>query len=62
MKKAIVFAGGGSKGAYQVGAWKALNELGEKILELHIARSRKEKLGFAIAPIRKMRPILDQYG
>ena len=30
MKKAIVFAGGGSKGAYQVGAWKALNELGEE--------------------------------
>ena len=29
MKKAIVFAGGGSKGAYQAGAWKALNELGE---------------------------------
>ncbi|MBQ6118190.1 MAG: patatin-like phospholipase family protein [Clostridia bacterium] len=29
MKKAIVFAGGGSKGAYQVGAWKALNELGQ---------------------------------
>lgn len=28
-KKAIVFAGGGSKGAYQVGAWKALEELGE---------------------------------
>ncbi len=28
-KKAIVFAGGGSKGAYQIGAWKALNELGE---------------------------------
>ena len=28
-KKAIVFAGGGSKGAYQVGAWKALNALGE---------------------------------
>ena len=28
-KKAIVFAGGGSKGAYQLGAWKALNELGE---------------------------------
>lgn len=26
---AIVFAGGGSKGAYQIGAWKALNELGE---------------------------------
>ena len=30
MKKAIVFAGGGSKGAYQVGAWKAFNELGEE--------------------------------
>ncbi len=29
-KKAIVFAGGGSKGAYQLGAWKALNELGEE--------------------------------
>ena len=30
MKQAIVFAGGGSKGAYQVGAWKALNQLGEE--------------------------------
>lgn len=30
MKKAIVFAGGGSKGAYQIGVWKALNELDEK--------------------------------
>lgn len=29
VKKAIVFAGGGSKGAYQIGAWKALEELGE---------------------------------
>lgn len=29
MKKAICFAGGGSKGAYQLGAWKALDELGE---------------------------------
>ena len=28
-RKAIVFAGGGSKGAYQAGAWKALEELGE---------------------------------
>ena len=28
-KNAIVFAGGGSKGAYQLGVWKALNELGE---------------------------------
>ncbi len=30
MKKAIVFAGGGSKGAYEYGAWKALRELGEE--------------------------------
>ena len=29
-KKAIVFAGGGSKGAYQAGAWRALEELGEQ--------------------------------
>jgi len=29
-KKAVVFAGGGSKGAYQIGAWKALRELGEE--------------------------------
>ena len=29
-KKAVVFAGGGSKGAYQAGAWKALDELGEQ--------------------------------
>lgn len=28
--KAIVFAGGGSKGVYQIGAWKALNQLGEE--------------------------------
>ena len=28
-RKAIVFAGGGSKGAYQAGAWKALDALGE---------------------------------
>ncbi|MDO5519448.1 MAG: patatin-like phospholipase family protein [bacterium] len=27
MKRAIVLAGGGSKGAYQIGAWKALREL-----------------------------------
>ena len=26
----MVFAGGGSKGAYQIGAWKALEELGER--------------------------------
>ena len=29
MKKALVFAGGGSKGAYQYGAWRALREEGE---------------------------------
>ena len=28
MKMGIVFAGGGGKGAYEVGVWKALNELG----------------------------------
>ncbi len=27
--KALVFGGGGAKGAYQIGAWRALNELGE---------------------------------
>ena len=27
-KKAIVLGGGGSKGSYQVGVWKALQELG----------------------------------
>ena len=30
MKVAIVLGGGGSKGAYQVGAWRALRELGIK--------------------------------
>lgn len=30
MKKALVFAGGGSKGAYEYGVWKALRELGEE--------------------------------
>lgn len=30
MKLGIVFSGGGSRGAYQIGAWKALNELGIK--------------------------------
>ena len=28
MKRAIVLGGGGSKGAYQIGAWRALRELG----------------------------------
>lgn len=27
MKKAVVLAGGGARGAYEIGAWKALNEL-----------------------------------
>ena len=31
MKKALALCGGGSKGSYQMGVWKALNELGEKI-------------------------------
>ena len=30
MKKAIVFGGGGSRGSYELGAWRALNELGKK--------------------------------
>ena len=28
-KTAVVLAGGGSRGAYQIGVWKALRELGE---------------------------------
>lgn len=28
MKRAIVLAGGGTKGSYEVGVWRALNELG----------------------------------
>lgn len=28
VKKALVFSGGGGKGAYQIGAWKALREIG----------------------------------
>ena len=27
----LVFSGGGTRGAYEIGAWKALNELGIKI-------------------------------
>lgn len=30
MKKALVLGGGGSKGAYEIGVWKALDELGMK--------------------------------
>lgn len=30
MKRALVLGGGGSKGAYEIGVWKALDELGEK--------------------------------
>lgn len=29
MKRALVFGGGGSKGAYEIGVWKALDELGQ---------------------------------
>ena len=28
MKRVLVFGGGGSKGAYEIGVWKALDELG----------------------------------
>jgi len=30
MKRAVVLSGGGSKGAYQIGVWKALRKLGKK--------------------------------
>lgn len=30
MKRALVLGGGGSKGAYEIGVWKALDELGQK--------------------------------
>ena len=39
MKQAIALAGGGTKGAYQVGAWKAMRELG--IRARPSARSRR---------------------
>ena len=29
MKRALVFGGGGSKGAYEIGVWKALDALGQ---------------------------------
>ena len=28
VKRAVVFSGGGAKGGYQIGAWKALREIG----------------------------------
>lgn len=33
LKRAVVLAGGGSRGAYQIGVWQALRELG---IEYHI--------------------------
>ena len=30
----LVFDGGGARGAYQIGAWRALSEAGVKILSL----------------------------
>ena len=30
-KTALVFGGGGSRGAYEIGVWQALNELGIEI-------------------------------
>ncbi|MEF9967405.1 MAG: patatin-like phospholipase family protein, partial [Longicatena sp.] len=30
MKRALVLGGGGSKGAYEIGVWRALNELNQK--------------------------------
>ena len=31
--KAIVLSGGGSRGAYQIGVWKALKKLDKEFLE-----------------------------
>ena len=31
MKRALVFSGGGSRGAYEIGAWQALTELGVRL-------------------------------
>lgn len=31
MKRALVLSGGGSRGAYEIGAWQALNELGVRL-------------------------------
>ncbi len=33
MKKALVLGGGGSKGAYEIGVWKALDELNIKFVK-----------------------------
>ena len=37
MKTGLVLSGGGSTGAYQIGVWKALNELNIKFLKLHLS-------------------------
>ena len=31
MKRALVLSGGGSRGAYEIGAWQALRELGVRL-------------------------------
>ena len=38
MKRALVLCGGGSRGAYEIGAWQALRELGVRcvVLSEHI--------------------------
>ena len=48
MKQAIALAGGGTKGAYQVGAWKAMRELGIPFAGVYGACSTMaETLGLA---------------
>ena len=46
MKKALVLSGGGSRGAYQFGVWKALRKLGIKI-DVVITKVDEEVAGLA---------------
>ena len=59
--KALVLSGGGSKGAYQIGAWKALKKLhikfdivtGTSVAELFIAGIGPGIVLFMVILIRK---------
>ncbi len=42
MKRAIALCGGGTKGAYELGAWKALKEMG---IEYHIVTGTSIGIG-----------------
>ena len=58
MSYAIVFAGGGGKGAYQIGVLKALKDLGYKIL---VCDKNKEKIREFDNTINDYRDIPDNY-